>query len=111
MRGSDMSEIDRRTLFGMAGTGLVLAGCNPRGGGGNPNRQASIEGTCKSHGQSVSEKVPRIKGDVKSFLPDRVCIIYISFESNKMRVRRTYIDRQPTIPDDAQISNSVLTEL
>ncbi|HEU0098877.1 MAG TPA: hypothetical protein VFQ67_08905 [Allosphingosinicella sp.] len=84
-----MSGIDRRTLLGAAGAGLVLAGCTSKSG---KKHRMDMVGTCQLHGQSVRDKMPYVLGDTKSFAPDRLCIVYLKFASGRMKVRRTYLD-------------------
>jgi len=98
-----MSGIDRRTLLGAAGAGLVLAGCNPKSG----KHKTEMVGTCRLHGQSVRDKMPYVLGNTKSFVPDRLCIVYLKFASGRMKVRRTYLD----ITSSTNIPAALLTEL
>ncbi|MFL6845962.1 MAG: hypothetical protein ACJ8ER_13910 [Allosphingosinicella sp.] len=102
-----MSGIDRRTLFAAAGAGLVLAGCDSKA----KKQQMGMVGTCALHGQSVTDTGPEVMGDVKSFAPDRICIVYLQFVAGLMRVRRTYVDIAGTSPTDSTIQAQILGEL
>lgn len=103
-----MVDIDRRSIVTFAGAGLVLAACQPKSG---KKHMTDMVGTCQLHGQSVTDKGPEVAGNVKSFLPDRICIVYLKFAANLMYARRTYIDISGTLPTDPAIQNTVLNEL
>lgn len=103
-----MSGIDRRTLLGAAGAGLVLAGCTSKS---KKQHNMDIVGTCQLHGQSVTDKGPEVEGDTKTFTPDRICIIYLKFVANLIQARRTYIGTDGKLPTDPIIQNRILEEL
>lgn len=103
-----MSGIDRRTLLGAAGAGLVLAGCTS-----NAKKKHGMDmvGTCALHGQSVTDKGPEVEGDVTSFAPNGICIVYLQFAANLVRVRRTYIDITGISPTNPVVQTRILGEL
>lgn len=94
-----MSGIDRRTLLGAAGAGLVLAGCTSK-----PGKKHGVEmvGTCALHGQSVTDKGPEVQGNVASFVPGGICILYLKFDANVVQARRTYVGVSGTSPTAVQ---------
>lgn len=113
-----MSQIDRRTLLGAAGAGLVLAGLGgaaearsrrPRDDadpGGTPT------GSCQLWGDSVRKAKPATE-DV-TFDPQYVCALYIKYEKNgRPSIRHAYKALRPPKTNDVirQTAESVLKDL
>ncbi len=99
-----MNEIDRRTLFGLAGVagaGLVLTGCS-----GNSSKPKPV-GYCDAAGQSVRDLKPDKFGGVTQCVPKYICIVYVRFEpSIGLNVRCTYVPLT-TNPTPAEVISKV----
>ncbi|MEA3011411.1 MAG: hypothetical protein QOJ91_3103 [Sphingomonadales bacterium] len=98
-----MTEIDRRTLFGMAGASLVLTGCAgrmedrpggivPAGGhGGSGDRGGEEAGGCQLWGESAHRTRPNSNSEDLRFDPQYVCAVYIRYEDNcRPNIRHAY---------------------
>jgi len=94
-RGSEMTEIDRRSLIGIAGAGLVLSGCGRVIGNNTNSSQLKSEdllAACEDYGQLVGDKEPSvIKQGSKQFVPQFVCGVYMKFHQDRLSVRHAYV--------------------
>jgi hypothetical protein len=88
-----MSEIDRRSLIGVAGASMLVVACNEAPGGkkNETGNGQSDKGYDYNFGQPVTAKKPDPQGDVTSFTPKYLCVIYMRMESNgEFTVRHGY---------------------
>ena len=106
-----MTEIDRRTLFGALGAGLVLVSCTPgakkRKEGkkeefGNPEEGdscGSAAGESALWGDKVNKPTPRGVPKGTAFKPDYLCAAYIRFEQDGIVVRQGHVHLMGTAVD------------
>ena len=123
-----MTDIDRRTLFGAMGAGLVLAGCSSKPK--DEDSKGELSGKLKESGcgsvgsgageselwgDSVTRERPRRLPPGTLFKPEYLCAAYIRFEKDGIVVRQGHVRLTGTAVDSeteqAQIAQKLLTAL
>jgi hypothetical protein len=96
-----MSQIDRRTLIGVAGASVAVAACNPGGGsdgggdGGGDYGGKDERGINEQWGEDPHKPAPDVPPP-GGFKPAYICAIYIRFdEGNKAVIRHGYYETGP----------------
>lgn len=93
-----MTDIDRRTLIGLAGAGLVLAGCTPEtrdnvivDDGEDCEGEGEEFGECSLWGHTVNRPTPLNVPPGTVFSADYLCAAYIRFEAGAMIIRQGHV--------------------
>lgn len=86
-----MSDIDRRTLLAVAGSGLLLASCkedrSPQATAGSG--KGIPAGLCDDFGDPVSKEAPGTS-QASDFVPEYICVVYIVRHPDGIKVRHAY---------------------
>ena len=123
-----MTGIDRRTLFGALGAGLVLASCRPKpkDESGKPDLGGKFEesgcgvvgnasGESALWGDTVNRPLPRGVPPGTAFKPEYLCAAYIRFEPDGIVVRQGHVRLTGTAVDSeteqGQIAQKLLMAL
>ncbi|MGL5837086.1 MAG: hypothetical protein ACRCY3_01140 [Sphingorhabdus sp.] len=92
-----MSDIDRRTIIGVAGATMALAACKPGNGdgdgdGGGYPPGGGQGGINDQWGEDPHKSGPDVKPE-GGFSPGYVCAIYVKFDANgQVMIRHGYIE-------------------
>jgi hypothetical protein len=119
-----MTDINRRTLFGAMGAGLVLAGCrrkpdtpdeplvgNPAGGKSCGGVVGGGAGESAIWGDPVTLPRPRFVPASAQFNPGFVCAAYARFESTGLVVRQGHVQLTGTAVNSEAQQNDVAVKL
>ena len=112
-----MTAIDRRTLFGAMGAGLLVAGCRR---GSKPDTVKKDEGCGevgtssgehKVWGDTVNRPRPRGVSASTAFTPEYVCAAYIRFDPDGIFVRQGYVQLTGNAVNSESDQNAIAVKL
>lgn len=95
-----MTQIDRRALLGVAGSGLLLAGCSRKASRDN-NGTGSPAGECEKFGDLVNKPAPGTYTP-SNFSPKTLCVVFIVHDSEGVKARHGYWNAELDIAAQAK---------
>lgn len=113
-----MTDIDRRTLIGLAGAGLVLAACDDDtknnvivADGKDCEGDGDAFGECSLWGDPVTKQRPPNVSSTTVFSADYLCAAYIRFEGGAMIIRQGHVELTGDAKTDENEQNGLAKKL